>query len=171
MKISVIDGTRNDFASCTEDLATFAGKGPLVTHTFPGIDWWADAPRVSDRDAAQAGDFREHGSELADLGYRILGISTQPVGELHKWARRERIRYFLASDEELGLAEALALPTARYEAAPGYKHPRHGRVRVYQRLVLIVRAGRITKVFYPVKEPDHAAEQVLSWLYEAERRR
>jgi peroxiredoxin len=164
VKLSFVPGT-------TEDVASFARKGPLVIHTFPGIEWWTDATQVSDEDAAQAGDFREHGSELADLGYRILGITTQPVAELHKWARRERIRYFLASDEELLLADALALPTRRHERVRLYQRPRYEGLRVYQRLMLIVRDGRIAKVFYPVKEPNQAAEQVLSWLYQAERRR
>jgi len=171
MEMSFVHRTTDDSAPFEEDLASFARKGPLVIHTFPGIEWWADAPQVSDEDAAQACNFREHGSEFADLGYRILGITTQPVGELHKWARRERIRYSLLSDKGLRLADALALPTARHEREPVHQRPRHERLRVYQRLMLIVRDGRIIEVFYPVKEPDHAAEQVLSWLYQAERGR
>lgn len=165
VKLSFVPGA-------AEDVASFAREGPLVIHTFPGIEWWTDAPQMAEEDTAQAGDFREHSSELADLGYRILGISVQPVEELHKWGRRERIRYFLASDERLLLADALALPTARHERVRA--NPRRRRyegVRVYQRLVLILRDARVRKVFYPVREPDHAAEQVLAWLYQAERGR
>jgi peroxiredoxin len=164
VKLSFVSGAR-------EDMASFARKGPLVIHTFPGIEWWTDAPQVADEDTAQAVDFREHASELADLGYRILGITTQPVGELHQWARREGIRYFLASDPELQLADALALPARRHERLRRYRRPRYEGLRVYQRLMLIVRDGRIRKVFYPVKEPNHAAEQVLSWLYQSKRGR
>lgn len=164
VELSFVSGTR-------EDVLSFARRGPLVIHTFPGIEWWADAPQVADEDAAQAVDFREHGPQLADLGYRILGVTTQPVGELRKWARRERIGYFLASDPELQLADALALPTRRHERLRPYRRPRYEALRVYQRLTLIVRDGRITKAFYPVEEPNHAADQVFSWLHQAERRR
>jgi len=155
-----VDGSTEDVASFPEDLASFARKGPLVIYTFPGIDWWADAPQVSDEDAAQAADFCAYSAEFAELGFRIVGISTQSIGELAKWVKRETIGYLLASDDKLRLADALALPTARPE-----------QVRVYQRLMLIVRDGRIRKVFYPVKEPNHAAGQVLSWLYQAQRGR
>jgi peroxiredoxin len=159
VEMSLVDGTTEDLVPFAEDLATFARSGPLVIHTFPGIDWWADAPQVSDEDAAQAHDFCVYSAELSHLGYRILGISTQSVGELARWARRERISYFLASDAELRLADALDLPTWRE------------RRTVYQRLVLIVRDGRIIRDFYPVTQPDHAAAQVLSWLYQAGRGR
>lgn len=41
-------------------------------------------------------------------------------------------------------------------------------LRIDQRLMLVVRNRRITKVLHPMKEPNHAAGQVLSWR-EAER--
>jgi peroxiredoxin len=135
LPLPAIDAATEDLASFPADVASFAREGPLVIHTFPGIDWWVDAPQVSDEDAAQAGDFREHRSEFADLGYRILAITTLPVGELHRWVRREKIRYFLASDEELSFAEALALPTERLERLHGYKRPPQQRARVYRRLM------------------------------------
>jgi len=142
-----------------KSLASLAAEGALIIYTYPGIGWWADAPLVSDLDAAQAGDFRDYGSELADLGYRIVGVSTQPLGELRNWAMRERISHCLASDGDLRVADALGLPTVQI-----------ARVRVYDRLTLIVREGRITKAIYRVEQPSHAAGQVLSWLYQAEGR-
>jgi peroxiredoxin len=140
------------------DLAALACEGPLVIYTYPGIGWWADAPVVSDLDSAQATDFRAYESELAGLGHRIIGITTQPIGELLTWAKREHISHLLASDRELRLAAALALPTVEL-----------AHLRVYERLTLIVgEDGLIRKVFYPLEEPNHAAGQVLSWLYQAE---
>jgi peroxiredoxin len=159
VELSFVPGT-------AKDLASFAREGPLVIHTFPGIGWWADAPQVSDLDAAQEGDFRAYDSEFADLGYRILGITAQPLGELHKRANREKTSHFLASDGELRLADALALPTVSRAVARA-----RARARAYERLTLIVRDGRIRKVFYPVAEPNHPAGEVLSWLYQVDRGR
>jgi peroxiredoxin len=38
------------------------------------------------------------------------------------------------------------------------------RVELYKRLTLIIRTGKIEKVFYPVFPPDKNAEEVLAWL-------
>jgi peroxiredoxin len=35
-----------------------------------------------------------------------------------------------------------------------------------RRLTLVVRAGRVEHVFYPVFPPDRHAEEVLAWLRE-----
>jgi peroxiredoxin len=139
------------------NVAAFASEGPLVMYFFPGIEWWADAPQVADLDAVQASDFRDYDEEFAELGHRILGVAAQSVAELNEWAVRERLRHSLASDRHRRLANALALPTTRL-----------GQGLVYERLTLVVRDGRIRRVFYPVTEPDHAAVQVLSWLYQTE---
>jgi len=51
------------------------------------------------------------------------------------------------------LPEALALPT--FTAAG---------MRLYRRLTLVARDGRIERVFYPVFPPERNAEDVLAWL-------
>jgi peroxiredoxin len=37
-------------------------------------------------------------------------------------------------------------------------------MELFKRLTLIVRDGRITKVFYPVFPPDQNASEVLAWV-------
>ncbi len=47
----------------------------------------------------------------------------------------------------------MALPTFEVEG-----------MRLYRRITLIARAGRIAKVFYPVFPPDRNAGDVADWL-------
>jgi peroxiredoxin len=37
-------------------------------------------------------------------------------------------------------------------------------MRLYRRLTLVAREGRVVKVFYPVFPPDRNASEVLAWL-------
>lgn len=60
----------------------------------------------------------------------------------------------MLSDPGFAVAEAFRLPTF---AAPGHE-------RLYTRLTLVVRDGRIEHVFYPVYPPNTHAQQVLGWL-------
>jgi peroxiredoxin len=53
----------------------------------------------------------------------------------------------------LELARALALPS--FEV---------GGMTLLKRVTLIIRDGRIEKVFYPVFPPDKNAEEVIAWL-------
>jgi peroxiredoxin len=52
------------------------------------------------------------------------------------------------------LADALNLPTF---SAPGH-------ARLYSRLTLVVREGRIEHAFYPIFPPNTHAQEVLAWL-------
>ena len=51
------------------------------------------------------------------------------------------------------MTEALGLPMFELNAT-----------RFLKRLTLILKAGQIEKVFYPVFPPDQNARQVLAWL-------
>jgi peroxiredoxin len=57
------------------------------------------------------------------------------------------------SDAELRFAGALRLPTFEVEG-----------MTLIKRLTLILRDGKIEKVFYPVFPPDRHAEEVVAWL-------
>ena len=61
--------------------------------------------------------------------------------------------YELLSDEELGFAKALGLPTMEWEGKT-----------LIKRLTLAVVNGRVERVWYPVFPPDQSANQVLEWL-------
>ncbi|MGI8804814.1 MAG: peroxiredoxin [Thermoleophilaceae bacterium] len=104
---------------------------------------------------AQTCAFRDRHAEIEALGARLAGLSAQPAPEQDELARREGISYPLLSDPGFRLAEALRLPT--FEAA--------GK-RLYRRLTLIARAGRIEYVIYPVFPPGSDAEEVATWLRE-----
>jgi peroxiredoxin len=101
----------------------------------------------------QACSFRDSHGEIAELGARVLGLSAQPLDEQREVVKRLGLPYPLAGDPELALGDALGLPTFEFEGA-----------RLYKRLTLIAREGRIEKVFYPVFPPDRNATEVAEWL-------
>ncbi len=74
-------------------------------------------------------------------------------------AHRNKIQYELLSDSELKLAKELRLPTFGIEP-PDQLLPK----TCIKRLTLVVEAGRIRKVFYPVFPPDKNVAEVLSYL-------
>ena len=59
----------------------------------------------------------------------------------------------MIADPERRLGAALDLPTFEFEG-----------LTLYKRITLVLEAGRIAKVFYPVFPPDKSAEEVLAWL-------
>jgi peroxiredoxin (alkyl hydroperoxide reductase subunit C) len=59
------------------------------------------------------------------------------------------------SDEKLELTRGLQLPTMDVAG-----------LTLIKRLTLIIDAGHITHVFYPVFPPDKNAAEVLAWLKE-----
>ena len=97
--------------------------------------------------------FRDHHSELGDLGAQIYGLSTQTTDHQRELAERLHLPFEVLSDASFAFVEALRLPTF---VADG--------MRLVKRLTLVVRDGRIETVFYPVFPPDRNAEQVLGWL-------
>ncbi|HSD02737.1 MAG TPA: peroxiredoxin [Gaiellales bacterium] len=138
-----------------------AAAGTLVLYVYPRTGRRPGVPPPDGWDATpgargctpQSCAFRDHRAELAGLGATVVGMSAQPLADQHEFADREHIPYPLISDPGLRLAAALGLPT--FEIAGG---------RLYRRITLIVRAGRIEHVFYPVFPPDRNAADVVAWL-------
>jgi peroxiredoxin len=145
--------------SATVDLASEA-RATLVLYCYPrtgrpGEDpptGWDGIPGARGC-TPQACAFRDHHDELRRLGARVLGLSSQPLDEQREFARRVNLPYPLASDPELVLARDLGLPTFTFDS-----------LRLYRRLTLIARHGRVAKVFYPVFPPDRNAAEVAAWL-------
>jgi peroxiredoxin len=96
--------------------------------------------------------FRDLYDELQALGATVHGLSTQALAEQREFAVRERIPYRLLNDSELRLEDPLGLPTFEADG-----------MRLYKRLTLIARSGRISDVIYPVFPPgsDAAAAAAL----------
>jgi peroxiredoxin len=137
-----------------------AAAGTLVLYIYPRTGRPGVAPPVG-WDATpgargctpQSCAFRDHRTELAELGAEVVGMSAQTLADQEEFAAREHIPYPIVSDPDLRLADALRLPT--FEIAG---------MRLYRRITLIARAGRIEHVLYPVFPPDRNAADVVAWL-------
>jgi peroxiredoxin len=101
----------------------------------------------------EACGFRDAHQQFAELGVRVLALSTQPSDYQGELADRLRLPFPVLSDEQLELTEALGLPT--FETS-GWT--------LLKRLTLVIDDGRIAHVFYPVFPPDTHAAEVLDWL-------
>jgi len=137
-----------------------AARGTLVLYVYPRTgrpgepvpEGWNDIPGARGC-TPQSCAFRDHFAELRTLGADVLGMSAQPLSDQTEFAERVELPYPILSDLELALADALALPT--FEVAG---------MRLYRRLTVVARAGRIVKAFYPVFPPDRNAADVVAWL-------
>jgi len=140
------------------DLAE-AAAGTLVLFVYPRtarpgedpVPGWDEIPGARGC-TPQACGFRDRYEDFAGLDVRVAGLSAQTPAEQAEAALRLVLPYPLLSDQLLALADALGLPTF---TAPE---------RLYRRLTLVARAGRIVHVRYPVFPPDLDAEEVLAWL-------
>ena len=140
-----------------------AAAGTLVLYIYPRTgrpgepppDGW-DATPGARGCTPQSCAFRDHRAELAALGADVVGMSAQTLADQAEFAAREHIPYPLIADPDLQLAAALDLPT--FEIAG---------MRLYRRITIIARAGRIEHVFYPVFPPDRNAADVVAWLSRA----
>jgi peroxiredoxin len=101
----------------------------------------------------EACGFRDSRDQFADLGVRVLALSTQETEYQREMAARLDLPFEVLSDAELQLARALRLPTFELDGTTFVK-----------RLTLIITGGEIEHVFYPVFPPDTHAGEVLDWL-------
>jgi peroxiredoxin len=137
-----------------------AAEDTLVLYVYPRTgrpgeplpEGWDDIPGARGC-TPQSCAFRDHFAELEALGADVLGMSAQALPDQVEFAERVGLPYPILSDTQLGLAKVLDLPT--FEVAG---------MRLYKRLTLIARAGRIVKAFYPVFPPDRNAGAVVAWL-------
>ncbi|WP_072377511.1 peroxiredoxin [Hyphomicrobium sp. NDB2Meth4] len=98
--------------------------------------------------------FRDlHADLLAAGSSAVFGLSVQDTAYQQEAASRLHLPFPLLSDAALRLTTALRLPVMLIE----------GRT-LLKRMTLIVEAGIIARVFYPVFPPDRNAADVLSWL-------
>jgi peroxiredoxin/DNA-binding transcriptional MerR regulator len=158
LSLQASDGQRVDLA------ATGPGPGPGRTIIYiypltgrPGVDLpdgWDAIPGARGC-STEACDFRDHFADLQAAGAaHVWGLSSQDPDYQAEVVQRLRLPFTMLSDPEFTLADALNLPTF---SAPG--HP-----RLYSRLTIVARDGRIEHVFYPIFPPNTHAQQVLDWL-------
>jgi peroxiredoxin len=130
---------------------------------LPGVEpppGWDDIPRARGCTPESCG-FRDHAAALAAAGAAVAGLSTQSTGYQLEAAERLRLPYPLLSDAGLRLAHALRLPLFTADLRPD--HDGGGVRALLKRLTMVVRDGRIERVFYPVVPHRHAGE-VLAWV-------
>lgn len=138
------------------------GAGRTILYLYPltgrpGVDLPAgwDAIPGARGCTTEACDFRDHFEQLRLAGAEhVFGFSSQAPDYQAEVVSRLRLPFTMLSDEALALADELRLPTF---AAPGHE-------RLYSRLTLVLRAGVIEHVFYPIFPPNTHARQVLDWL-------
>jgi peroxiredoxin len=97
--------------------------------------------------------FRDLHGEFSSHGIEVVGLSAQSAADQIEFAERVHLQFPLLSDPALALAGRRRLPT--FEVAG---------MKLYKRVTLVVRDGRIAKVFYPVFPPDRNAAEVLAWI-------
>ncbi|MGH7767035.1 MAG: peroxiredoxin [Candidatus Binatia bacterium] len=140
------------------DLAALSGRTVLYCYPRTGRPD-VDPPQGWNEIAGARGctpqscAFRDHFEELKTLGAGVFGLSAQTTEYQREAVERLHLPFELLSDAELALANALRLPTFEVES-----------MTLIKRLTLILRNGKIEKVFYPVFPPDANAAEVVEWL-------
>jgi peroxiredoxin len=133
------------------------GNAPLVLYCYPGAE--TDAltldceEQILGADATHCSAFAEHSLQLDCMRHRVVGVSSQSAVGTLRLATAQELPHVLLSDDRLELAEEMGLPTFEMDGAC-----------LYERLTLIVRDGRVEKVFYPVPDPATHAAEVAQWL-------
>ena len=98
--------------------------------------------------------FRDLYAELKVAGAaQVFGLSTQSNTYQTEMASRLHLPFPVLSDEKFELTRGLKLPTMEVAG-----------LTLIKRLALVIDAGRIRHVFYPVFPPDRNAGDVLAWL-------
>jgi peroxiredoxin len=134
-------------------LAELARRGSLAVFFYGGVasEGAARGRRggVGIEAGARVEGWRERESEFEELGYRIVGVSSQSSEAQAELALDRMVSSFtFLSDSELLLADELGLPTGRGPAGE----------RAYEPLTMLVRDGCIWWVFYPLDCPAVDAE-------------
>jgi peroxiredoxin len=101
----------------------------------------------------QSCSMRDHYQEVKTLGAEIYGLSTQTAEYQQEVVGRLHLPFEILSDVNLKMTLALNLPTFTFDG-----------MTLIKRLTLVVKDGKIEKVFYPVFPPDKHGAQVVAWL-------
>jgi peroxiredoxin len=142
------------------DLSSLSGRSIVYVYPRTGRP---EQPLPTDWDqipgargcTPQSCAYRDLAAELAALGARIFGLSTQDTAYQQEAVERLHLPFPLLSDERLALTTALSLPTFEVDG-----------MTLVKRLTLIIDDGTIETVFYPVFPPDADAANVAAWLRE-----
>jgi peroxiredoxin len=118
--------------------------------TVPGT--WDEIPGARGC-TPQSCSMRDHYREAKALGAEIFGLSTQTTEYQKEVMERLHLPFEILSDADFKFTHALNLPTFVFEG-----------VTLDKRLTLVIKDGKIEKVFYPVFPTDKHGEQIVAWL-------
>ncbi|KQR04607.1 peroxiredoxin [Deinococcus sp. Leaf326] len=140
------------------DLSSLPGRTVLYVYPRTGepgqplpTDW--DVIPGARGCTPQSCAFRDHQAELRVAGAEVYGLSTQGTAYQREAAERLHLPFVLLSDEAMTFSGALRLPTFGVDG-----------MTLLRRVTLVVRAGVVEHVFYPVFPPEQNAADVLEWL-------
>jgi peroxiredoxin len=126
----------------------------LAAYPFAALYFYpADKNSPLRDDMAHNNGFRDRHKDFAARDCRVIGISTEPPSEQADRIKFQKLEHVLLSDPDRILAKELGLETYQ-----------DGGERFYRRSALIVEAGLIVQVFFPVIDAARNAAQVLDWL-------
>ncbi len=136
-------------------------KGRTIVYVYPRTGIPGEASLADDWDlipgargcTPQSCSFRDHHDEMARLGARVFGLSTQDTSFQRETVQRLHLPFSLLSDADLRLTRALNLPTLEVSG-----------ITLLKRMGLVIKDGVIEHVFYPVFPPNTHGEVVLGWL-------
>ncbi|MBP2413962.1 peroxiredoxin Q/BCP [Arthrobacter stackebrandtii] len=125
----------------TTSLADFAGQ-KVILFFYPA----AMTPGCT----KQACDFRDNLASLQSHGYKVVGISPDPVAKLEKFAARDELSYPLLSDEDHAVADAYAA----WGEKKNYGKTYEGLIRS----TIVVEDGTVAVAQYNVRATGHVAK-------------
>lgn len=156
MKLPAIDlpSTSGDLVN----LSLLAGWSVIYCYPMTGQpdiplpEGWDDIPGARGC-TPQSCAFRDHHAELAGLGAKVFGLSTQTTDYQKEMATRLHLPFDVLSDSALQLSTKLSLPTMKL-----------GELSLLKRLTMICYSSVIHRVHYPVFPPQEDADHVIAWL-------
>lgn len=146
------DGSRVDLSSFT-DRRVVVYAYPMTAS--PGVhipEGWDMIPGARGC-TSQACDFRDHYQQIKQHGAETFGLSIQGHDPQKETSARLHLPFLLLSDADMRLTKELELPTFTVED-----------YTLLKRHTLIIRAGVIEHLFYPVFPPNRHAKDIISWL-------
>jgi peroxiredoxin len=140
------------------DLASLPGLSLVAVYPWTGRPDLSNPPRWDDIPGAHGSTpelegFRDLYAEFERRGVRLFGLSRQVTDYQTEMVARLGLPFPILSDTGDVFAAALVLPSF---ATGGENY--------LKRLTLLIDAGRIVHVFFPVPDPARHASEVLQWL-------
>jgi peroxiredoxin len=140
------------------DLAALPGVSLVAVYPWTGRPGLPNPPNWDDIQGAHGSTpelegFRDLHASFTERAVRVFGLSLQHTDYQNEMAERLRLSFPILSDSGGAFTSALALPSFRT-----------GDQNYLKRLTLVIDAGRIAHVFFPVPDPARHASEVLQWL-------